>query len=339
MPWDVVILVTAVCVLGSGFFSGCETGFMSTSRARLHHRQRSRPEARAGKLRHLLDRIEDPVLTCLIGTNLFVVLTSAVMTTALTARFGARGELLATFIVSVNLILFGEILPKVLYREFPERLTLASIPVIQTFMVILAPIRWLLRFYSDLWRRLLPEPFEEAGSRLDRQGMATLLLAHSLPGDQDRPFRRSLRRFLVVAKSDLRQIMRPFDQVITVPSSAKVGQCLEVAAQAGLSRLPVVGQEGDHVTGWVLVRDLLFLPSSLRLTEAIPARLLRSAVLVDADMSPYELFEEFHSQNQQLAVVVDRNGKFQGIVTLEDLIERVVGPVWEEFETSPEVAS
>ena len=333
LPWDLVIVVTAVCVIGSGFCSGCETGLMSVSRVRLWHATRQHPHRRAEALQRLLGHLEDPILTCLIGTNLFLVLGTAVLTVALSARYGARGELLAMVIMSVVIIIFGEILPKVLYREYPERLTLASVGGILGMMVVLAPVRWLLRAYSLLWRRLLPPVAEDMVSPLDRQGVSALLLTHTLGGSQDLQFRQSLRRFLELANLDLGRIMRPLAQIVTVPASATVGECLQKAARSGYSRLPVRAVEGDDLEGWILVRDLLFFAEPDRWDAALPPVLVRTPLLVDEAMSPHELFEELHAQGQQLAVVVDRRGGALGMVTLEDLIETVIGSIQDEFDT------
>ena len=149
------LVIAGVSLVMSAFFSGSETGLMSVSRVRLRGREYGRGP-RGRRLDDLLRHIEDPIMTCLIGTNLFNVLVSAVVTAALTERFGERGEWLAVLIVATVVILFGEILPKVLYREFPERLTVASVPGIRVAMVLAAPVRWVLRGYSELWRRMLP---------------------------------------------------------------------------------------------------------------------------------------------------------------------------------------
>jgi Mg2+/Co2+ transporter CorB len=129
MSTELVLVVALVSLVLSAFFSGAETGFMSTSRVRL--RGGSSPDTpRTRQLMHMLRDIEDPIMTCLIGTNLFNVTFTAVVTATLTAHFAARGQWISLVLCSVVIILLGEILPKVLFREFPERLTLAAVPVV-----------------------------------------------------------------------------------------------------------------------------------------------------------------------------------------------------------------
>jgi putative hemolysin len=324
-----VIGLGVFSLLMSGFFSGCETGYMSVSRVRL----RNLPEPDGPLVRRLrlqLRRIEDPILTCLIGTNLFNVFFTALVTVVLSERFGARGGWLAMGLVSVLVILFGEILPKVLYREFPERMTLASAPFISGAMGILWPVRLLLRGYTALWHRFLPAT-GPGGDDLDRKSLAALLLTNTVPSDKDQRFAGALDRFLELAGLPISGNMRPLDSLVTVGPDVTVGECLATASQSGFSRLPVTREDGRNMQGYVLVRDLLFI-SRQEHDRILPRKFIRSFLLVDERMSPYELFEELRSQGRQLAVVVDGSGNPRGMITLEDLIETVVGSIQDEFD-------
>jgi len=324
-----VLIVALVSLAMSAFFSGTETGFMSASRVRL--RRAADPDAAGVRsLLQALRNIEDPILTCLIGTNLFNVMFTAVVTTELTARYGGQGSWLSLVFCSVTIIALGEILPKVLYREFPERLTVASMPVVSVAMVVLTPVRWVLRGYTGLWRRLLPAD-TGPGHGLDRRGLAALLLTNSAPNPHDRRFTESLDRFLHLAGHPLVRIMRPLDKVVSVGPETTVAECLQVAAKSGFSRLPITREDGRQLQAYLLVRDLIFLPREDH-DGFVPRKLWRTFLLVDERMSPYELFEELRSQGRQVAVVVDAQGNPLGLVTLEDLIEKVMGSIRDEFD-------
>ncbi len=330
LGWDLVIISCGICLLASAFFSGAETGYMSVSQIRLRQHYDAR-ERRVFTLRRQLRDLEDPILTCLIGTNLFNVLNSAVMTWALTSRYGARGEVLAAILISVLVILFGEILPKTLYRAFPERLTVISVPLVTLFMIAVAPIRWLLLGYSALWRRLLSQTATDRPGDLNPGRLTALLLTTSNPAAGDLQFRRTLNRFLELSNRDLRSIVRPVSRLVTVRHDMTLEECLQVAAGSGFSRLPIVDEHGE-LPGYLLVRDLFFLSGDESVAPGIPGNLVHAFLLVDEAMSPYELFEELHSQGTQAALVVDRAGRSLGLVTLEDLIETVVGSVHDEFD-------
>jgi putative hemolysin len=316
-------------LLMSAFFSGSETGYMSVSRVRLRNLEAG-GNPLAGRLGRQLRRIDDPILTCLIGTNLFNVFFTALVTTEFAQRFGAKGDWLAVGFVSVLVILFGEILPKVLYREFPEKMTLASAPIITLAMGLLAPVRWLLRLYTNLWRRILPKGDSDQEG-LDRRGLAALLLTNVVPSEDDQRFADALDRFLELAGHPLTGSMKPLDSLRSVGPEVTVAECLAAAAESGFSRLPVTREDGRDLQGYVLVRDLMFLARD-RHDEILPRKFIRTFLLVDERMSPYELFEELRSQDRQLALVVDAIGNPLGMITLEDLIETVIGSIEDEFD-------
>ncbi len=322
------------CVLATAFFAGVETGLMSVSRVRLR-RSAAGDTPRGRRLRALLRDLEDPVLTCLVGVNLVGVALSALMTVALTARFGDAGEGLAVAIVSVVVLVFGEILPKVAFREWPERLTLASLPVFMAVMVALWPLRMVLRGYRRLLQRLVPAS-GHSRRRLDRGSLAALMLAHAPQSQQERGFAEILDRFLQLAHRPLTALMRPLGSIVTIGPETTVTECLEVAARSGLSRLPVTREDGCALQAYVTARDLLFLDAEMA-DRPVPRRLWRPFVLVDARMTAYEVFEELRGQANQMAAVCDPAGNPLGLITLEDLIETVMGSIHDEFD--PQVAA
>ncbi|MBU8870797.1 MAG: DUF21 domain-containing protein [Gemmatimonadales bacterium] len=314
----------------SGFFSGSETGYMSVSRVRL--RRLGRDDSPSGKrLLEQLRRIEDPILTCLIGTNLSNVVLSAVVTLVLTERYGRNGEALAVVFAGVLVIIFGEILPKVLYREYPEQLTLASVPFLSLAMFVLAPVRWILKGYTSLLRLALPGVDDGGQGELDRRSLAALLLSHSIPSREERRFTHAVNKYLDLASRRLGGVMRPFAEVVTITTETTVAECLEIAGRSGFSRLPLLDAGRGRLQGYVLVRDLIFL-SREEYPSSVPRRLWRRLLLVDQRMSPYGLFEEMRSRERQLAVVVDPEGNPRGMITLEDLIEAVFGSLRDEFD-------
>lgn len=327
--WGFVTLVSLACLVASAFFSGTETGLMSVSRVRL--RRSAAGETPVGRrLRRLLHDLEEPVMTCLVGNNLVNVVFSALMTVVLTERFGEAGQGLAVAVVSVLVLICSDILPKVIYREYPERLTLASMPVFTVVMAVLWPVRWVLRGYRRLWQRLLPSP-DGHRRRLDRKSLAALMLAHTPLSNQERGFGEILDRFLQLAHRPLTALMRPLEAVVAVGPESTVAECLAVAARSGLSRLPVTREDGCVLQAYVTARELLFLPpESAAMT--VPRRLFRPFVLVDARMTPYEVFEELRGQANQMAAVCDPAGNPLGLITLEDLIETVLGSIHDEFD-------
>lgn len=329
-PW----LVLGVCLAGSAFFSGTETGLMSVSRVRLR-RSAAGDTPRGRRLRRLLRDLEDAVTTCLVGNNLVNVAFSALVTVILTERLGEAGQGVAVVVVSAVTLVVGEILPKIAFREYPERLCLAVLPVFTVVMTVLWPVRLLLGAYRRFWLRLLP-PGGDRARGLDRGSLAALMHTHAQPSDQERGFSEILDRFLQLAHRPLTTLARPLSTVVAVGPHATTAECLAVAARSGLSRLPVSREDGCALQAYVTARDLLFLPPG-EADRIVPRRLWRPFVLVDARMTPYEVFEELRGQGNQMAAVCDAAGNPLGLITLEDLIETVMGSIHDEFD--PQVAA
>lgn len=330
MSWgpDLVTLVLLLALLGSAFFSGCETGLLTVSRVRLARRQRD-GDGRVAGLERLLAHLDDAVLTCLVGTNLSNVAASAVTTALLSALLGPTGEGLAVLLASLVLVVFGEIVPKILYREYPEALSLVSLDGLRVFRWVIWPVRWALGGYASLLARLMSAG-GGAAPELDRVGLAAWLSRTDAVAGEGQ-FRRAMVRFLQLSKRRVEDLMRPLDMVVTVPPQVTLADALDAAARSGFSRLPVLGTHGD-LDGYVLVRDLLLAEGRVDLQQPVPRELVRPLLLVDGALSPYELFEELHARSKQLAAVVDRDGRALGIVTLEDLIEKVTGAIADEFD-------
>ncbi len=332
LPTGELVLVVVVCVVFAAFFSGTETGFLTVSRLRLRRMAGGGQRGVAALLR-LLTHLEDAILTCLVGTNLFTILASSLVTAALVARFGHQGGWLAVAITATVMVIFGEIIPKILYREYPERLTIASVPGLRAFMVVVAPVRWLLGGYTRLLQRITGGD-GRVGDALDRTGLVALLVGQGAPGTQDRRFQIALERFLHLSGTTIAEMARPLDQIVSVPAGISLGDALNVAQRSGFSRLPLRGDASAELNGYLLVRDLLFQAEEpgQDLAEPVPEALVRTILLVDGNLSPYELFEELHHQQHQLAIVVDRAGRSRGLLTLEDLIEKVTGSISDEFD-------
>ncbi len=332
MSWSWLALILTACVAGSAFFSGSETGLMSASRIRLRGRAQRRRDPRLRTLERLLLRLEDSILTCLIGNNLVNVLASAVATAALAARFGPDGRWLAALLVTVLLVVFGEILPKVFFREYPESMMTAASPPLRAVMLVVAPVRWAMRSYAGLLQRMLPGAAESGRSSLGREAVRALLLAHPQPQGEDQRFAGELDRFLALAHVPLHRIMLPLERAVTVARDDAVAACAEAAARSGHSRLPVRAGDGRALAGWLLARDLLLLPPQTPPEAPLPRELVRTCLLADQRLTPYELLAEMQWQRQQMAIVVDRGGAPLGLVTLENLVEAVVGGIEDEFD-------
>lgn len=328
MSLTLVIVITVCCLFGSAFCSGTETGLMSVSRIRIYLREKQSSSSKLIKLKKYIEKIEAPILACLIGTNLFNVIATSVVTAYLISVYKEKGELYATIIMAVVIIVFGEIIPKVLYREYPESMTLNSVVPLRLFMWIVLPVSFILRLYSKLLTLILPGSSDEIEEEMSRESVGHVVASYN-PGLLDKQFKLLADRCLDLNEIEIISLIQKIDSVVLLNKNMTIAQCKAIAADSGFSRLPLT-DSGGHISGWVLARDLLFLTEDY--DSKVPEKIIRKVVIVDGMMSPWELFEELRWHQQQIAFVVDGNRELKGVVTLEDLLEVVVGKIDDEFD-------
>jgi CBS domain containing-hemolysin-like protein len=199
-------------------------------------------------------------------------------------------------------------------------------------MLLLAPLRRILMAWSRLVSRLTPTAAGEAqGGRLHRDALANLLTVHPRAAGDD-GFAELIDRCLDLSNLTLRVIMTPWHRVRVLPRDTSSSACREAAAASGFSRLPVSDGRDGAILGWLLVRDLVLSQQEWTAEDGVPEALLRTCPWVDQAVSPWALFEEMRWQRQQMAIVVDTDGNTQGLVTLEDLLEILVGSIEDEFD-------
>jgi putative hemolysin len=310
-------LIVGACVLVQGFFSGSEMALVSCNRARL---EASAAQGSAGAVLALqLLEQEDRLLgTCLIGTNLSLIAGTTVAGLVLAAQGYGEEWLLTLLYLPVGL-LFGEALPKVLYRHYADTLAPRLAPALRIAQSALSPALWVVSRWSSVLRRVLGAQ----DSQVRREDIVQLLDEEGSIDPEDRDL---IRRLLEMSEISVEEAMTPLIDVQTVPEEATVGQAITVVLSAGHSRLPVYRERVDNIVGMVDHRDLLFAESDDQPIGSLtkPIRFVPDSKRID------ELLREMKDSGESFAAVVDEYGGSVGIVTMEDLFEQVIGEIEDE---------
>ncbi|MEQ1503336.1 MAG: hemolysin family protein [Myxococcota bacterium] len=316
-PW---VLLVGGCLLCQGFFSGSEMALVASNRALLKARAE---EGSSGAILALqmLEHEEDRLLaTCLIGTNVCLIGGTTVAGSIL-ASSGYPGELLLTALYVPLGLVFGEALPKLVYRHYADALAPRLAPILRAIQLALVPALWVVSKWTNLLKRLL----HSTESPIRRQDIVQLLddrEGHTID-PEDRAF---IQRLLAMSEITVEEAMTPLVDVKGVPDTATVGQAIEVVLRGGHSRLPVYRDRVDNITGHVDHRDLLFAASD----DAPVSGLMRPIRFVPDSKRADELLREMRETGDPFVAVVDEYGGSVGIVTMEDLLEQVVGDIADE---------
>ncbi|MEQ1567928.1 MAG: hemolysin family protein [Myxococcota bacterium] len=315
-----LVWVIGLCVVSQGFFSGSEMALVAANRAMLKSAANEGSAGAALALQLVEHNSERLLATCLLGTNVSLIAGTTVTGIWLAGAGHSEEWILTALYVPLSLV-FGEALPKLLYRHYSNALAPRLAPILRALQIGLTPALWFVSAWSRLLERLLPTE----SAPIKREDIVQLL------GDRDDhaidPEERAfIRRLLAMSEITVEDAMTPLVDVKAVPETATVADAIQVVLDQGHSRIPVFRERVDNLIGRIEHMDLLFAPAdTLAVRELVrPVRFVPDSKRAD------ELLREMRESGDPFAAVVDEYGGSVGIVTMEDLLEQVVGDIEDE---------
>jgi CBS domain containing-hemolysin-like protein len=314
----------------SGFFSSAEIAFFSISQTR------ARSLAEEGKrganaLVRLKANPERLLITILIGNNVANIGAAAVATYVATQHFGSAGVGLATGVMTLLVLFFGEITPKSFAVSNSMRLSLGAAPVIETLQRVLSP---LVRPLERITRWILPKAKDGSGGVSEMEIRRLSQMAY-LSGMIDERERRLIEQAFLLDTTKARDAMTPRVEIAAWPETLTVGEIADELRSLPYSRIPVYEDTVDRITGVVHLRDLYQAISSGRRLSTL-RELAREPFVVPEMMPLSALLEEFQNRRIHLGIVVDEYGGTDGLITLEDILEELVGEIHDEVDVPEE---
>ncbi|MFH0798722.1 MAG: hemolysin family protein [Pseudomonadota bacterium] len=325
MSIAVLILVLAICLLLEGFFSGSEMALVTADKYRLALATDA-GSRRALSALHMVKHPAKFFTTTLLGTNLCTVTASVVTAFFIIRRFGPEYAPLAILCWPFTLVL-GEIVPKSICQHYADRIVLRVAPALFGVSVALYPVVWALSKITD---SLLGGIRRHAGSNppLSREELELMLEVGRPEGSDVKPMERTLiSRIFDLADKRVKGIMTPLVDVVAIPITAERAEAEGILERHGFSRIPVYEGRVFNMVGFLSGADLLFGE------EKCPVKdILKPAYYVPEEMPLDELLVSMRRRGEPMAVAVDEYGAATGIVTVEDLLEEVVGEIRDEHD-------
>lgn len=313
----------------SGMFSGSETALIALSMARVEALvQERRPGARA-----LLELKSDPsrmLTVILIGNNLVNIAASAIATVIATREFGHAGPGIAVGLLTLFILVFGEITPKSLATRYPERISLAAAIPLLAFMRLTSPLVWLFSRFTNWIHRSIGAKGEPMVTESELIGMLDHGVAEGEIEDEERQI---IERVFAFNDLKVRDVMTPKGKVFALDSALTVSEALQLVVEQPYSRVPVYAANPDDIVSVIYLRDLLKAVAEGK-SESCLEVIAHKALFVSQYQSLDELFETFRRRNRHFAIVVDEYGEVRGVATLEDLLEEIVGEIYDESDLS-----
>ena len=321
-----MIVGLVFCVIMSGYFSATETAFTSLNRVRLKS-WADGGDQRAARTLALAEDYDKLLSTLLIGNNIV----NNVATTIGAVLFihlidNVTGPTVSAIVLTVVILIFGEVSPKSLAKESPERFAMFATPLLGVFRTVLTP----LNFLFTQWKRLLSKVFRKsADGGITEEELVTLVDQAESEGGLDQHESRLIRAAIEFHDLEVEEILTPRVDIVAVEDTDSMEEIAKIFAENGYSRLPVYHEDIDNIIGVIHEKD--FHAARYRGLTSVK-EMLGPMLYTTGNTKISELLRILQREKAHMVIVVDEYGGTEGLVTLEDIVEELVGEIWDEHD-------
>ena len=319
--------VALVILVGfSAFFSASETAFSSLNQIRLKSRAED-GDSSAARVLAMAEQYDKLLSTILIGNNIVNIAAASIGTILFTQMLGAeRGATVSTIVLTIIVLIFGEVTPKSLAKEMPEKVATAVSPFLVLLMALMTPLTWLF----TQWKKLLGHFVHSGEADTITEGELMTMVSEA-ENDGELTDRESelIRSAIEFDDVEVEEILTPRVDVVAVEDDIPLEELAQTFAESGYSRLPVYHGTIDNIIGVVHEKD--FYIARLKKATKIDD-LVVPTLYTTGSTQISQLLRTLREQHHHMAVVVDEYGGTEGIITLEDILEELVGEIWDEHD-------
>ena len=319
-----IMLVVLICF--SAFFSASETAFSSLNQIRLKSRAEEGDPA-AARVLAMAEQYDKLLSSILIGNNIVNIAASSIGTVLFIQLVGAeQGPTLSTVVLTVVILIFGEVTPKSLAKESPERFAMFATPLLGVLRTVLTP----LNFLFTQWKRLLSKVFRKsADGGITEEELVTLVDQAESEGGLDQHESKLIRAAIEFHDLEVEEILTPRVDIVAVEDTESMEEIAKTFAENGYSRLPVYHEDIDNIIGVIHEKD--FHAARYRGLTSVK-EMLGPMLYTTGNTKISELLRILQREKAHMVIVVDEYGGTEGLVTLEDIVEELVGEIWDEHD-------
>ncbi len=321
------LIIILVCVMFSMYFSATETAFNALSRIRIKNKAED-GDAKAKLVLKLLDKYDEMLSTILIGNNIVNIACTSLATLLFVKLLQDEdlGATVSTIVVTLVLLIFGEISPKSIAKENAEKFAMLSAPLLNVLLVLLTPFNWIFK----QWQKLLALLFKSSGeSGITEQELLTIVDEAEQDGNIDADESELIRSAIEFNELEVRDIFTPRIDIEAIRKGMTNEEVAHIFSKSGYSRLPVYEENIDNIVGIVYLKD--FYNSAFHGKLSIE-EIIKPVIFVPKSKKIADLRKELQEQQLHIAIVMDEFGCTVGLVTLEDILEELVGEIWDEHD-------
>ena len=319
------ILIMAALVLMSAYFSATETAFSSLNKTRMKT-MAEKGNKRATLVLKLSDHYDKLISTILIGNNIVNIALASLGTVFFVSIYGDIGATISTAVITIAVLIFGEISPKSIAKDMPEKFAMFSAPLISFLIWVLTP----LNFVFSLWKKLLSKLLRvESDSKMSQEELLMLVDEVEQEGSIDEDEGDLLRNAIEFGEQEAGDILTHRVDLEAVPMDATNEEIAKIFTQTRFSRLLVYTESIDNIIGVIHLKDFF---TETGITERPLEELITKPVFIQKSEKINDLLKILQQNKSHIAVVLDEYGGTRGIVTMEDILEELVGEIWDEHD-------
>jgi len=331
VPGDLTgVVLIVICLLIVAFLSSSEAALISVNKLRIKNLAEKSKSARV--IQEILKKHERLFGTILLTENFFIIAATSLGTAILLNIFGEDGWIYASLLMTVLIVLLGEITPKTIAVTYSDRIALIVAIPIRLLITITHPIVWLFTRLPGWLLKIFgahtpPSPF------VTEEDIKAMIDIGEEEGSLEEDERNMLHKVFEFGDTVASEAMVPRTEIVTIADSATVRDALALIKEKGYSRYPVIKETVDNIIGMLYVKDILINMAEGKATEESSIKeFIRDAYYIPENKKVRELLDEMQKNKFQIAVVMDEYGGTAGLITLEDLMEEIVGSLQDEFE-------
>lgn len=328
-------IILVILLIGSGFFSASETSLMSLSKIRIRHMQEEGVKG-AKLVSNLIEDSNKLLSTILVGNNVVNIAATSISTALFTSLIpGASGVAVATAVMTVLVLLFGEITPKTIAANNSEKVAILVSRPIKIIIFILRPVVWVFNLVTGVIFKILGVKDKSGQPYITEEELKTMVNVSHEEGVLEIEERQIINNVFQFGDMQAKEAMVQRLDMIAINSEDKYEEIIEMFKNEKLSRMPVYNESIDDIIGILNIKDIIFLNDE-EIQKFNIKDYIREPFFTYEFKKITQLLEEMKIEKSQMAIVVDEYGGTSGLITIEDLVEVIVGDIEDEYDEEEE---
>ena len=320
------ILILVLLITISAYFSATETAYSSLNKIKLKSIA-NKGNKKAKLALELSEKYDSVISTILIGNNIVNIATASLATVLFTKLLGSSGVTVSTIVMTILILIFGEISPKSIAKDIPESFAIVSAPLLNAFCIILKPVNNLF----CLWKKVISKVFKiQKHSGITEDEILTIAEEAENEGGINPQQLEIIKSAIELNDQEVIEAFTPRVDMVAIKDSCSKEELLNLFIESGFSRIPVYHDNIDNVIGIINEKDLINIVVNNKNEEI--SSIIKPLNVIQPHMKLSQLLKVLQNNKSHMALIADEYGGTMGIITLEDILEELVGEIWDEHD-------